>query len=348
MNHGCRAHGSLPTRTAPHAPHAPPIPRRLQRRASGRSTLVLLPVLVLLFAARLVWPATAPEGALFARPASLSMAQTVATEVATQAATVRLHLPLALREAHRTEGPAVPTSAAPSHTRSPSTGTPPSAAASATPTPSPAPTATPTAIALPSPTALPAACRNVLVEGGFEGGPEAPTGWQEETRDGSVLVRAEAARRGAFGARLGGRPASEDVLLSDTVVPTFAAEAFSATLRLWLRVESEEPIGDGAQDRLIFAVVGDVPEAVELFASLGDDDRPQSDPPSGPAPWVAHAFDVSAAFTTREDFATARLSLVALTNADDQATTFDVDDIALEVCAFDSRADRDHSRSSRP
>jgi hypothetical protein len=231
---------------------------------------------------------------------------------------IAVHLPLALHSASVDALPAAPT-AAPATQVAPSTAT---RQATVSPTPSPTPLA--------SPTVLPADCESPLRDGDFEAGSGEESGWQQEALDGAMLIDPAAARRGGFGARLGGRAGAQDVLLSDVAVPTFAALTVSATLRLWLRMDTLEPLGDGRRDRLILAVVGDLPEAIEPVATLGDEDMVQG--PQGEPVWTAYSFDVSEAFTTREDFSTASLALVSLLDPGPEVTTFDVDDIALELC----------------
>jgi hypothetical protein len=230
---------------------------------------------------------------------------------------IALYLPLALHSAGIDTLPAAPTAA-------PVTPT----AATATSPATASPTASPTTLA--SPTALPADCESPLRDGDFEAGAGEGSGWQQEALDGAMLIDPAAARRGGFGARLGGRAGAEDVLLSDVAVPTFAALTVSATLRLWLRMDTLEPLGDGMRDRLILAVVGDLPEAIEPLATLGDEDMVPG--PQGEPIWTAYSFDVSEAFSSREDFSTASLVLVALLDPGSEVTTFDVDDIALELC----------------
>ena len=233
-----------------------------------------------------------------------------------------LHLPLSLHGGLDAI-PVAPTAAPPR-------ATPTSAVPTATP---PGPIASPSATTEappgpPSPTVLPPDCDAPLADGGFERGPGEEAGWERETLDETELLLSAAARRGDFGARLGGRPGAEDVLLSTTVLPTFAAESRQATLRLWLRIDTMEPQDGVAQDRLLLAVVGDLPEAIEPIAFLGDEHAASGEPPA----WQAHAFDLGEALATREDFATARLALVALLDANEATTTFDIDDVAIELC----------------
>lgn len=275
---------------------------------------------------------------------------------------VSIHLPLVVRGADLAALPAPPTApprtaaptlaATPSPTPTPSPPLTPSltpGATSATPaSPTPAVSATPAPDPLPT-TPLPAGCAAPLENGDFEA--RGGFGWIEQTEPGESLIVAAAARTGRLGARIGAWDGGEEVLLSETAVPIEESEERIVTLRWWMRVASDEPIDGHVGDRLLVALVGDVPEAVELVRTYDEEEWPPEGSVIGPDGWAEIVLDLTVAFVWSDDFTTASVAFVSVPDSDEAKTIFDLDDVRLEICPPDdplaSRA-LSHTVSSYP
>jgi hypothetical protein len=176
-------------------------------------------------------------------------------------------------------------------------------------TPSPGPTASP-------PEPLPAGCRDVVVNGGFEGS----SGWVEVSTGNTALIDPELPHSGSQSAWLGGTDQEAiQYLYQDVTIP---ANATSATLSYYRLVHEEftSVLGLFADDANFTALVADtdgneLDRLEEVSSSTGNDT------------WEQVEFDLS-----RYAGDTIRLVLAA-ENPRGNVSSFFVDDLVLSACS---------------
>lgn len=178
-------------------------------------------------------------------------------------------------------------------------------------TPIPGPTSVP-----PSTERLPAGCRNVVTNGGFEGS----SGWTEVTAGGTALIDPELPRTGSQSAWLGGTDQeSLQYIYQDVALPANANSARLSYYRL-VHEETSGVLGLFANDANFTALLADEDgneiKRLEEVSSAGGNDR-----------WQQVQFDLA-----RYAGRTVRIVFSA-ENPRGNVSSFFVDDLVLAACS---------------
>lgn len=178
-----------------------------------------------------------------------------------------------------------------------------------------------------------ATCRQLVFNPGFE---EGALGWETASRNASPLIVPEAAFRGRYGARLGGTNQADDRLSQPLTFPTDLA---TATLRFYLRLETEDTRAPGA-DRFTVRLL-DAAGQTPLFSITELDNRKATNG------WVYRVHPLTPAQVTRLAGQTVRLAF-QLTSDASAPTTVSLDEIEFEACTGGAPAVRELHMSDAP
>lgn len=157
----------------------------------------------------------------------------------------------------------------------------------------------------------PAACTELILNGGFESG---ATSWEVTTNGPYALVSAAFPHTGQSGAILGARDSAVDELGQAITVPA----ATTATLRFWWYMLTEETDAD-VWDRLDATIAAPASPSPVRLLRITDNSVPGS--------WQQASIDISTYAGQ-----SIRLAFRATTDSD-RPTDFYLDDVSLEACA---------------
>ena len=166
--------------------------------------------------------------------------------------------------------------------------------------------------------ASPNACRELTVNGGFEATTLDP--WRESSAAGFPLLTHWFAHSGDQSAWLGGYENASDYLTQTLTLP---AGITTATLQLWVQIDTLEATNAAALDFLTIEVRDQAGAPLSTVASLSNQDYDTS--------WRQRTYDLPA-------YARQTVQLVFHATGDaGNSTDFHVDDVSLAVCAADQK-----------
>lgn len=163
--------------------------------------------------------------------------------------------------------------------------------------------------------ARPSDCRELLVNGGFEALTLAP--WEGSSAAGFSLLTDFTAHSGDQSAWLGGYQNASDFLTQTVTLP---ARVITATLQLWVQIDTQEPDNAAALDLLTLEVRDMAGALLSTAATLSNQDHNAS--------WSLRVYNLPL-----YPQQTVRLVLHAVGDAGQNSTDFHVDDVSLAVCA---------------